>query len=809
MRNKLSLNLKRFLGCKLCWQLALILLAVLMTAELIMLYPYYRQYKEEQFEIFENNNLQIARVLAENYSVADFPHFVDNLGKYTSIKGGAFYDKEGKIVKKFGNPPEASPADFENFPTIGEGKHQFYLKNKNIYYTLWDKDELGEPYSMVAVIDVSSIQHLLNRFIRYYWNESLYLLIALFIAAVIASEFFIVYPIRKAYKALSRSDTEIESSPAIITELPNNELGFIFNFINALFEKLHGSLKILKERTKELHELNATLENKVILRTEELTEANKALSAMALFPEQHSSPIFRVDTHGKILYANVPSIPLFQFWACERSRILPEGWTQFAEDVNATNTPMQIEVVTNTQIFLLDFVPVPGESYVNVYGSDISERKKIEKENQFLQYHNPITKLYNSYFFKIMLEERKAKAKTFAVLLLQVNDIVSINQNLGHATGDAFLAKLASVLTGNIPADTLLGHFSHNIFAIILFDHQNLEEVNALAFHLLSLFSISYLVDEDELRTSVNIGISLFPTDSEDSELLLQYADMALLQARNHAVDTLQFFTKEINAKFLKSHELYQDLHHAVLKKQLSLVYQPQLNLQQNKIVGMETLIRWNHPKKGLISPDEFIHILEDSSLIFLVTEWIFETAIRMLLACEHQGFRDLSFSINLTSKQLNQENLLEIIQRLLNTYIIKPSSLEIEITERASLVHPEESIKTMHELKKLGIKIAIDDFGSDYSSLKYLLQLPLSKIKIDKAFIHTLVEDPNNQAIVKAVIELAKQLKLSSLAEGVETHEQMKLLKNFGCDEIQGYVLAKPMNAEELLAFMKKSDLS
>lgn len=592
--------------------------------------------------------------------------------------------------------------------------------------------------------------------------------------------------------------------PAMKTsKLPKNELGFIFAFINSLFKNLHVSYQDLKHKSAELYILNKTLEDKVNQRTLQLTISNKALAAMALFPEQSSSPIFRADNSGKILYANMACEQLFRFWSCNITKILPKNWSQLIHDVIAMNEPIQFEIFVDDQVLLLDFLPIQAQSYVNIYGTNITERKKIEQENRFLQQHNSITKLYNSYFFKTLLDERKNNVKEFALLLLQVNDLVAINQNLGHDVGNCLLEKVAVILKNTIPSDTLIGNLRDNIFVIAIFNYNSLNDIDDFSFHLISIFARPFLISNEELRTSINIGIAVYPADNTDTQTLLQYADMALLQARNQGVNTSQFYTKAINFQFSKSHQAYQDLHKAIIKKQLSLVFQPQLNLKTHKIVGAETLIRWHHPEKGLISPNDFIDILENSSLVFLVTEWLFETALQMQLLCRKKGLHDLRIAVNLTTKQLNQENLLAIIQQKITQYSVNPAFLEIEITERSSLTNPQKSIRLLHKLKQLGVKIAIDDFGSDYSSLKYLQQLPVDKIKIDKSFIDELSNNTNQQKIVRAIIHLAHQLNLATLAEGVETNAEIDLLCNYGCDEIQGYIIGKPMTNEEFKYFL------
>lgn len=800
--NKFSFWLKNFFACKLCWQLTIFLFLIILIAEIVLVFPFYFSFKKDHLNLFEKNTLQIAKVLTIDYKAKNFEAIEKDLMKYSAIRGGTIYDTEGNIVKKFGIVPNVSPADFENIPSING---HFYLKDKSHIYTLWNQQDLQLPFEMVAVLDSTELKLILSQFIKAYWDEAIILLLLLTFATLTISYLLLIRPIRKAYQFLQEAAQDVTHKMPHLEIKPNNELGYIFTVMNTTFYKLHLTLKSLQHKTIRLNLLNNTLEQQVERRTQQLRESNKELAEMALFPEQHSSPIFRTDLDGNILYANDASGFLFQFWSCEHTHKLPVHWIEMLRSILQTNTIKQIEVIADEKVFLLDLVPIAAENYVNIYGADISERKRVEQENQFLQSHDAVTKLYNKYFFELLLAERMHHVSLFGLFFLQINDYMTINQNLGHAIGDEFLAHIGQTLRHKISKEDLLGHFSQNIFVIALCSCHNIDDIDTFAFKLINAFTEPFVIETYTLHTSVNIGIALYPLDHTDIENLFQYADMALLQARDAGVNTYEFYTHEINNRVSKNHELYQDLHRAVLEKELSLVYQPQLSLHTNKIVGAETLIRWHHPKKGLIEPNEFIAILENSSLIFSITAWLFETAAALHQKLKQQRIGEFCFAINLTAKQLNQENLLDILKETLSHYSIDAKYIEIEITERVSLTDPEKCIEILNAIRALGFRIAIDDFGSDYSSLKYLQRLPIDKIKIDKSFVDGLDKNNENQKIIKAIIHLAKELNLQTLVEGVETTEQSDLLKNLGCDEIQGYLVSKPLDEALFIEFCKK----
>lgn len=794
--------LQKFFMCKLCWQLAFSLFLIIFISEFILLFPFYYSFKADHLHLFERNTLQTAKILTLDYQTKNFAALEADLLKYSAIRGGIIYNSAGDVVKKFGIDPRVSPADFEGKPAING---EFYIKDKDHIYTLWDQQDLELPFEMVAVLDNTQLKLVLSQFIKAYWDEAILLLIILTFATLSISYVLLIRPIRKAFQFLQTADQDFSKQTLHIDTLPNNELGFIFTVMNTSFSKLQLTLVSLSQKTKYLNVLNETLEQKVQQRTHQLADSNKELAAMALFPAQHNNPIFRATMSGNILYANEASIPLFRFWSCEFTRQLPKYWIEMLQAILLANTTKQMEILVDEKAFLLDLVPIPSENYVNIYGADISERKRIEKENRFLQSHNPVTQLCNKYFFKLLLDEKKKHITFFGLLFLQINDHMTINQNLGHTVGDKFLSLIGKTLQHKISQNDLLGHFGQNIFAIATYNCTNTEEVDTFALQLISLFSQSFIVESFTLHTSVNIGIALYPTDNTDIETLFQYADMALLQAHNIGVNTHQFYTHKINEQLSKNHQLYQDLHRAVMENQLSLVYQPQLSLHTDKIIGAETLIRWHHPEKGLIPPDEFIHILENSSLVFLITSWLFQTAATMHTELKKLKIGEFRFAINLTAKQLNQENLLKILSDTIHNYSINPKFIEIEITERVSLTDPEKYIEILNNIRSLGCEIAIDDFGSDYSSLKYLQKLPIDKIKIDKSFIENFELNLENQKIIKAIIQLTKELNLRTLAEGVETSKQLELLKQLGCDEIQGYFVSKPLEVSEFIDFCKK----
>jgi diguanylate cyclase (GGDEF)-like protein len=774
-----------------------------LIAEIIILLPFYLSFRANQFELFEKEQLYTAKLFLSIYEQNETEIEELSLLRHSDIKGLVIYNTDGSILRKFGQQLNFSPVDLEPLKPVSK---DLYIKDLHHFYAFWDQKDLNAPYEIVAMINSSYLTDILYQFVKVYWDEALLLLLVMTMAVLILSYFWLLRPIRNAYSALINHTPD---SPELkITQLPHNELGFIFNAINKVFVKLAKTILELRDSSETITKLNENLETKVQIRTRQLKESNQALKAMAQLPEENINPVFRADSKGKILYSNPASSNLFKFWNCSETLVLPQNWVRMIAPIMDSAKNKQIEVNIDDKVYLLEFVPISPEAYVNIYGLDITEHKRAEEENRFLQNHNQVTRLYNRRAFKLLLEE-KIKQSTadfiFSLWLIQANDIMNINQNLGYAVGDEFLRKIAALLEKNKPADAFLGHFNQNIFSLAVFSEIEPDIIGGFASRILSFLEQPFCIEAHKLRTSVNIGIALYPGDAKEIDNLVKFADMALLQSVSKGPNSLHFYTEELNEKISTHHKIYQGLHDAVLHKELVLFYQPQLDLNTNSIVGVEALIRWQHPEYGLISPDDFIEVLEKSSLIFEITPWLFETAAKQLENWKKLGLTNLKLAVNLSAQQLLQKNLLLLLQNIIKNYDINPGSIAVEVTERTSLLDPDKVIAILKNIQAMKFEIALDDFGTDYSSLTYLQKLPINKLKIDKSFVDNITESKGDKSILKTIIQLAKELNLSTIAEGVETEEQKLILKKLGCDEIQGYLVSRPLSAKEVTLFLKQ----
>lgn len=529
---------------------------------------------------------------------------------------------------------------------------------------------------------------------------------------------------------------------------------------------------------------------------------------MALFPKENNDPVLRVSKEGIILYANPASTSLLNHWKSHLKEKLPDDWKKIVIDLLNTNIHKDMELVVGDNTLLIHLVPIASRNYVNLYAIDITERKHYEQELKYLSGHNPVTKLVNRRLFEDLLTQSinntEPDKNRVAVLFFELSSFQGINQTFGHEFGDSLLKKVAERITDRLPKQFIIGHIARNHFAIAIANLTKPEEADDYAAQLIALFKKSFMVAQRELQISINVGIAFFPLDGDTAQEVIKRADLAMFHARTKGEYCRQFYTEEMNQQLELRQHLQQDLHVAVEDKQFLLYYQPQLVLKTKKIVGAESLIRWQHPDKGLVSPNDFIQVLEQSHLMNELTGWALDTVAKQYVEWRKQGLPALKIAVNLTSKQFTQSDLITLLKELIEKYSINPQYLELEITERTAIESPNVSIAIMKQIRDLGIQLAIDDFGTDYSSLRYLQQLPINKIKIDKSFIDGLEIEEEKRIIVNAIINLAHNLGINVIAEGVETQRQFEFLEKNGCDEIQGYILSAPLEAIKLGKFVK-----
>jgi len=407
---------------------------------------------------------------------------------------------------------------------------------------------------------------------------------------------------------------------------------------------------------------------------------------------------------------------------------------------------------------------------------------------------------------KILIDAGRRQRRV-AVLCVGLDDFKSVNEQFTYQAGDKLLLALADRLRAHSGRLGALARLGGDQFALVQADIDQPYEAAELAQSILDDLEAEFALDHEEIRLRATIGITLFPEDGDSTEKLLQKAEQTMTLAKSRSRNRYQFYIASVDSEMRRRRELEKDLRDALSRNQFHLVYQPQISYRDHQVVGVEALIRWQHPEHGLVPPDLFIPLAEQNGTIIPIGEWVLDQACRQLREWHDLGFTGLRMAVNLSTVQLHHAELPRVVNNLLQIYRLPPRSLELEVTETGLMEDISTAAQHLLSLRRSGALIAIDDFGTGYSSLSYLKSLPLDKIKIDKSFVQDLLDDDDDATIVRAIIQLGKSLGMQVIAEGVETAEQEAYIISEGCHEGQGYYYSKPLPARELAAFLKHSE--
>lgn len=432
---------------------------------------------------------------------------------------------------------------------------------------------------------------------------------------------------------------------------------------------------------------------------------------------------------------------------------------------------------------------------------DITQRKEVEERIRFLALHDALTGLPN----RALLLDRLDQATNYAVrngnevwvLFVDIDRFKFVNDSVGHRGGDLVINMIANRLQSTVRDVDTVARLGGDEF-VLVFRHGGEESMTIDAIHrVMNAVKEPLRFDGHEFFLSCSIGVAVFPTDGTTSEVLMERADTAMYLAKELGRNNFQFYTSEMNARLMERLSIEKDLRNAIEHQEFFLQYQPQVDLRTGQIIGMEALIRWQHPTLGTVMPSRFIGLAEEAGLIEFIGDWVLQNACRQLKLWERAGYRNLRIAVNLSARQFTPKKLVQSISRVLAETEISPCLLELELTEGLLMNNVEEAIEILYELRSLGVQMSIDDFGTGYSSLAYLKRFPIDVLKIDQSFIRDMVSDSDDAVIVKSVISLAHNLKLRVVAEGVETKEQLTYLRELDCDVIQGYFFSEPVSAE------------
>lgn len=444
-----------------------------------------------------------------------------------------------------------------------------------------------------------------------------------------------------------------------------------------------------------------------------------------------------------------------------------------------------------------------------------SELQHAKEQLNHLIHHDSLTKLPNRLalreHFKQVQPKNIEQQQVMAVLCLGLDRFNQINGNLGHTVVDQLIKAVAERITVCVGSEAIVARITSDQFAIILTNIEHKKDADAIAKTLLQHLSRTFSLGGQELFITASIGIGLYPRDGTEIEQLLNHANMALAKAKQQGGDQYEFYSATFNVGSADRLTLQTHLRYALERQELLVYYQPQVDLKTGQIIGAEALVRWQHPERGMIPPDKFIPIAEETGLIIPIGEWVLQTACKQTRSWHEAGLKPLRIAVNLSSRQFSQIDLRQQVVQILMATGLEPQYIELELTESMLVENTTVAIRRLNALKSLGVQIAIDDFGTGYSSLSYLQQFPFDILKIDQCFIRNITSNPNNAAITKAIIEMAKSLNLKLMAEGVETEAELAFVCQHQCDGMQGYLFSRPVPAwdfEQLLLARKSLPL-
>jgi len=450
------------------------------------------------------------------------------------------------------------------------------------------------------------------------------------------------------------------------------------------------------------------------------------------------------------------------------------------------------------------------QNYIGIF-SDITSMKEYQEQLAHLANFDPLTELANRRFLHERLEHAiriaKRQESRLAIFFIDLDNFKYVNDTLGHEAGDSLLVGIAERLKSVIREADTLARTGGDEFVLLAENIEGEDEIAILAQKLNESLSANFNILGNKIFSSASIGVSVFPSDGQDVDTLMKKADMAMYQSKDLGKGRFSFFSLELESKLKNKLGIEAGLRRAMAKDEFVLYYQPQVDSRTDKIVGLEALIRWDHPQRGVLPPAEFIHVAEESGLIVSIGEWVMSSAFGMLKGWLEAGMDPGCMAVNIADKQFKEKMFVDKVKHFVQLHGIAPSHVKLELTEGIIMDEPEEAIRKLRELREFGVKISIDDFGTGYSSLSYLKRFPINQFKIDRSFIIDIIHSHQDREITTAIIAMGQALNIEIVAEGVEDVEQLEFLKGLGCYFIQGYYYAKPLPHDDIVVIMKDSN--
>ncbi len=587
----------------------------------------------------------------------------------------------------------------------------------------------------------------------------------------------------------------------------------------------HGELRRISWTTTFLKDPHGNITGLACF-GEDITDRRQAEEALKRYEllSKHAADIilfFRRD--GEIIEANDAAVKMYGYSREELLKInihnlrAPQSRALLSEHIKqAENRGILFETFHQRKDGTI--FPVEVSLHSTVLGDervlfaivrDITERKRAEETINHLAYHDPLTDLPNRLLFydrlTLALAHARRSGRMLAVMFLDLDHFKIVNDMMGHAVGDQLLKDVGRQLKGCVRSDDTVARIGGDEFTILLPEINRAEDAAKVAEKINQTLKKAWILNGYEFHITTSIGIALYPNDGEDADTLTKNADTAMYRAKEHG-NNYQFFNPSMNLKAIERLEIELSLRRAVEQNEFEVYYQPQVDISAGKIVGVEALVRWNHPERGQVLPIEFISVAEETGLIIPIGEWVLRTACAQNKAWQQAGYPPMRMAVNLSAYQFRQKQLVETVARALRETGMDPRYLELEITESTAMQDVEFTIAMLRSLREMGIRIALDDFGTGYSSLSYLRKFPITTLKVDRSFVRDVLTDPEDAAIVATIITLAQILKLNVIIEGVETEEELAFFEQQECFEMQGYLFSEPKPAGEIEKLLQKA---
>ncbi|MET0610242.1 MAG: EAL domain-containing protein, partial [Pseudomonas caspiana] len=588
-----------------------------------------------------------------------------------------------------------------------------------------------------------------------------------------------------------------------------------------------------RKAERSLREAHAELETRVAQRTQELEEANLALSKS---PPRLAATVFEAASEGIVIFDpdyNILAVnqAFSRVTGYEQEEMVGRKVTDIASSRDARRNFQTIhQALEQTGCWQGELVETRknGElypqwlhlsvvrdlagnmSHIVGFFADLSARRESEERMRYLTHFDELTGLANRSLFKERLREANQRVRqggrSLALLHINLDRFKLLNDSLGHEVADQLLKHVSRRLGSALPEADTIARLSGDEFAVLFDSYGNLSSLTRVTTRLLAKLRTPIAVAGHDLVVSASVGISLLPDSAREISALVSQANIAMQHAKHLGGNNFQFFTESLQASTLERLQLEIQLRRAIEDKQLEVFYQPKLSLATGRLDAAEALVRWRHPERGMVPPGDFISLAEETGLIVSIGEIVLREACRQACEWQSQGLEPIRVSVNLSVHQLRQGKLVTLVRHVLEETGLAPHWLELELTESQLLDSVEHIITTFQQLRELGVKLAIDDFGTGYSSLSYLKRFPVDYVKIDQAFIRGLGEGTEDAAITRAIIAMAHSLGLKVVAEGVETQAQLDFLRSNDCDEVQGYLISRPIEADALAGVLKEN---